>query len=148
MLDELVLFVLITSSSSLVHSLNNLVLENPQHQSPVTPLTEEIPPPPTLSPPGSSPETATSSAPPSPPNSKESKADRVIPRNTQAVITDLPHPNSSQWEPLVPTPAQSPVTRTIGQKSKSRPREGSIGTSSVQASPSIPKGSKPKRQVY
>ncbi|CCA73787.1 probable palA protein [Serendipita indica DSM 11827] len=137
--------------NSLVENLELIGLSTPPSQSPITPSDDIAP---TLSPPGSSPETTTSSPPASPTTSRSSKRDKLTPRsNSTAIIADLPPPNSSQWEPLVPVPAtSSPVVRTnkgtTTQKAKrqSRDEEGpSIHTPQSAGTSSAPK---PKRQVY
>jgi hypothetical protein len=153
--------------NALTEHLDLLILETPQHQSPVTPVMvmEEFPPPPTLSPPGSSPETGTSSPPPSPSTGRSStKREKSTPRTTHSgMLADIPHPNSSQWEPLIPTApsSSSPVVRTAPgismTKTKRQSRDGSTPTSThpPPQAPALPananaatKNSKPKRQIY
>lgn len=147
--------------NDIVEHLELLSLEASQQLSPVTTATDDIPPP-TLSPPGSSTGTATSSPPASPSTSRSSaKKEKLTPRsNSTAIITDLPHPGSSQWEPLVPLPgpSASPVVRTgSGGKSKRQSRDESSPTphkaaqgagSGTGSGAGLTKMGKPKRQVY
>ncbi|PVF99793.1 putative pala protein [Serendipita vermifera] len=123
-----------------------------QQQSPTTPLGDDVPPPPTLSPPGSSPETTTTSPPPSPSTLPSStKRSKGTPRSNQAaIIADLPHPNSSQWQPLVPVPSSSsPTIRTnVSSKYKRNSREENSPAAQSSGSNAISKPSKPKRQIY
>lgn len=146
--------------NDLVEHLELLSLEASQQMSPVTPSTDDMLPPPTLSPPGSSTETTTSSPPASPTTSRgSSKKEKLTPRsNATAIITDLPHPGSSQWEPLVPLPgpSSSPVVRAgVGVTSTKAKRQSRDESSPKPAPQGInntsgpaAKAAKPKRQVY
>ncbi|KAG8751476.1 pH-response regulator protein palA/rim20, partial [Serendipita sp. 396] len=140
--------------NAIVEELELINLNTPPNQSPITPSDDLAP---TLSPPGSSPDTTTSSPPASPSTSRSSnKREKLTPRsNSTAIIADLPPPNSSQWEPLVPVPpTASPVVRggpSTRSKRQSRDEAGSPVVQHVpqSAGGSAPtKGSKPKRQVY
>ncbi|KAG8835885.1 pH-response regulator protein palA/rim20 [Serendipita sp. 399] len=141
--------------NAMVEELELINLNTPPNQSPITPSDDIAP---TLSPPGSSPETTTSSPPASPSDSRSSnKREKLTPRsNSTAIIADIPHPNSSQWEPLVPVPpTSSPLVRggpSTRSKRQSRDEASSpVGQQHSPQSASIntsAKGSKPKRQVY
>jgi hypothetical protein len=137
--------------NALIEEIGLMDLDDPQQQqSPTTPLGDDAPP--TLSPPGSSPETTTTSPPPSPSTLPSStKRSKGTPRSNQAaIIAELPHPNSSQWQPLVPVPASSsPTNRTnLSSKHKRNSREENSPTAQSSSSNVVPKPSKPKRQIY